>query len=165
MKVIKELIPYVVIVGVVILVRTFIITPVRVNGPSMENSLYNGDILLLEKFNTSYEQFDIVVANYGNEKIIKRIIGLPGDTVNYIDNKLYVNGEFIDEPFINEATDDFSLQKIGYDAIPAGYYFLVGDNRDNSLDSRFIGLFPESAIDGKVVLRIFPFTRIGKLNS
>ena len=164
MKEIKRLIPYAVIILVVVFIRTYIVAPVRVTGPSMENSLHNGDVLLLEKFNNSYERFDIVVVNYGDEKIIKRIIGLPGETVKYVANKLYVNGELIEEPFITDATEDFSLENIGYDTIPAGYYFLVGDNRDNSLDSRFIGLFKESAIDGKVELRIFPFNSIGKLN-
>jgi len=163
-KIVRELIPYVVIVAIVILIRTYIITPVRVNGPSMETSLYNGDILLLEKFNNSYERFDIVVANYNNEKIIKRIIGLPGDSVKYQNNILYINGERVDEPFINELTQDFSLSKLGYDTIPEDYYFVVGDNRDNSLDSRFVGLFSKDAIDGKVIFRLFPFNRIGGLD-
>ena len=79
MKKIKELIPYILIISLVILIRTFIITPVRVDGPSMEDTLENGDILLLQKFNNNYQRFDIVVLNYNNEKLVKRIIGLPGE--------------------------------------------------------------------------------------
>ena len=164
MSVIKELVPYVVIVLIVILIRTYIVTPVRVNGPSMETSLYNGDILILEKFDHSHERFDIVVVNYNNEKIIKRIIGLPGETVEYRNNILYVNGKRVDEPFLSESTRDFSISKLGYDTIPADHYFVVGDNRDNSLDSRFVGLFSKDEIDGKAVFRVFPFNRIGNLS-
>ena len=72
MKKIKELIPYILIISLVILIRTFIITPVRVDGPSMEDTLENGDILLLQKFNNNYQRFDIVVLNYNNEKLVKR---------------------------------------------------------------------------------------------
>ena len=90
MKKIKELIPYILIITLVILIRTFIITPVRVDGPSMEDTLENGDILLLQKFNDNYQRFDIVVLNYNNEKLVKRIIGLPGEKVAFIDNKLYI---------------------------------------------------------------------------
>lgn len=164
MKLIKELIPYVVIVLVVVLIRSFIITPVRVNGASMESTLYDGDILFLEKFDTDYQRFDIVVLHYNNEKLVKRIIGLPGDTVEYRNNILYINGEEVDESFIDEETEDFSLSDLGYDKIPAGYYFVVGDNRDNSLDSRFVGLFSKKDVKGKVIFRIFPFKSFGKVD-
>ena len=163
MKLIKELIPYVVIVFVVVLVRSFIITPVRVNGASMQSTLYDGDILLLEKYDTDYERFDVIVAKYNNEKLVKRIIGLPGDTVEYRNNILYINGEKVEETFTNEITEDFSLKQLGYNTIPEGYYFIVGDNRDDSLDSRYLGLFKKDSIEGKVILRIFPFSSFGKI--
>lgn len=163
MKLVKDFIPYVVIIVVVGLIRTFIITPVRVNGDSMMNTLHDGEILLLEKYDKNYERFDIVVAEYNNEKIVKRVIGLPGDTVEYKSNILYINGERVDEPFINEDTEDFSLKKLGYDKIPDNHYFVVGDNRDNSLDSRYVGLFEKSSIEGKVVFRIFPLNKFGKI--
>lgn len=164
MKFLKELIPYAVIVIGVVLFRTFIMTPVRVNGPSMNDTLNNGDILLLNKYDDSYERFDIVVLNYNGEKIIKRIIGLPGDTVEYLSNILYINGERVDEPFINEDTEDFSIELIGYSKIPDNHYFVVGDNRDNSMDSRMVGLFSHDSIDGKVIFRLFPFDSIGGIN-
>ena len=163
MKLIKELIPYVVIVLVVVLIRTFIITPVRVNGESMEGTLHDGDILLLEKYDTDYERFDVIVAKYNGEKLVKRVIGLPGDTVEYQNNILYINGEKVDESFTDEKTEDFSLKQLGYDKIPEGYYFIVGDNRDDSLDSRCLGLFKKDNIEGKVIFRIFPFNNFGKI--
>lgn len=161
MKFLKELISYVLIVALVVLIRTFIMTPVRVNGPSMNNTLNNGDILILNKYDDSFERFDIVVLNYNGEKIIKRIIGLPGDTVEYLSNILYINGERVEEPFVSGDTEDFSLGLIGYEKIPDNYYFVVGDNRDNSLDSRMVGLFSHDSIDGRVVFRLFPFNNIG----
>lgn len=163
MKKIKELIPYILIITLVILIRTFIITPVRVDGPSMEDTLENGDILLLQKFNNNYQRFDIVVLNYNNEKLVKRIIGLPGEKVAFIDNKLYINGKEVDEPFLTHKTENFSMRDIGVDVIPSDSYFVVGDNRENSLDSRYIGLINKSDIDGVVVFRLFPLKTVGKL--
>lgn len=163
MKYIKELVPYIIIIIVVVLLRTFIITPVRVNGPSMNSTLNDGDILLLEKYDTDFQRFDIVVLKYNGEKLVKRVIGLPGETIEYKDNTLYINNKKINEPFLVEETEDFSLKKLGYDKIPDGYYFVVGDNRDNSLDSRFIGLIPKDTMEGKVVFRLFPFKNFGKI--
>lgn len=163
MKVLKELVPYVIIVLVVVFIRSFIVTPVRVNGPSMENTLHNGDVLLLEKCDTDYERFDVVVLKYNDEKLVKRIIGLPGDAVEYRNNILYINGERVKESFIDEETEDFSLKQLGYAEIPENCYFVVGDNRDDSLDSRFLGLFEKGDIEGKVIFRIFPFKNFGKI--
>lgn len=162
MKILKEIIPYIVIIVVVVLIRTFIITPVRVDGPSMEKTLYNGDILLLEKYNHNFKRFNIVVIKYNGDSIVKRIIGLPGDTVVYKNNVLYINGKEVDEPFLEEDTEDFSLENLGYEKVPDGYYFVVGDNRDASLDSRYIGLISKGDIKGKVIFRIFPFNAFGK---
>ena len=163
MKYIKELVPYIVIIVVVVLLRTFIITPVRVNGPSMIPTLNDGDILLLEKYDTNFQRHDIIVLKYNGEKLVKRVIGLPGETVEYKNNILYINGNKVNESFLTDKTQDFTLKKLGYDKIPDGYYFVVGDNRDNSLDSRFIGLIPKDTIEGKVVFRLFPFKHFGKI--
>ena len=95
-KIIKELYPYVIIVVVVVLFRTFIATPVRVDGDSMKDTLHNNDILILNKMDKSYERFDIVVVDVNGAKLVKRIIGLPGENISYKDNELYINGE-IDE--------------------------------------------------------------------
>ena len=165
MKIIKELVPYVIIVFVVVLLRAFIITPVRVNGDSMNQTLKDGEILLLEKYDKNFERFDIVVLKYNDEKLVKRIIGMPGENVQYLNNILYINGEKVSEEFLTEETYDFDLKVLGYDKIPENYYFVVGDNRSNSLDSRLIGLISKEDIEGKAIFRIFPFNKFGNIKS
>lgn len=154
MKFIKELIPYVVITMIVISIRMFIISPVRVDGTSMYPTLSNNEFLLLSKYDQSYDRFDIVVLKYNKERLVKRIIGLPGETVEYKNNKLYINGKEIEEPFIAVETDDFNLKQLGYDKIPENYYFVVGDNRGASLDSRMIGLINKKDLQGTIKLSI-----------
>lgn len=165
-KVLKELIPYAIIVIVVVLIRMFIMTPVRVNGKSMSPYLEEGDILILNKLDKSYDRFDIVVININDTKIIKRVIGLPGETVAYKNCKLYINDEEI-EDFVKDCTTrDFSLTELyDYLMIPNDYYFVMGDNRDNSSDSREprVGLIHKSQIEGTVSIRLYPFKKIGKL--
>ena len=94
-NIIKELYPYVMIVVVVVLFRTFIATPVRVDGASMDSTLNDGDILILNKLNTNYERFDVVVVevtiNNKKSKLVKRIIGMPGESIKYKNNELYIN--------------------------------------------------------------------------
>ncbi len=166
MKWIKEYISYILIIAVVLLLRIFIISPVQVDGSSMVPSLNDNDILLLKKYDHSYERFDIVVLKYNNEKLVKRVIGLPGETIVYRNNTLWVNGKKVEEQFLptNIKTSDFDLSKIGYTEIPKGYYFVVGDNRGDSLDSRFIGLIPKNDIEGTVTFRLFPFSAFGKID-
>ena len=81
----KDLISYIIIILAVVTIRLFIITPVRVQGTSMDTTLKQGEILLLEKFDKNYKRFDIVVINTKNERIIKRIIGMPGESIKIID--------------------------------------------------------------------------------
>ena len=88
MKFIKELVPYIVIIVVVVLIRTFIVTPVQVDGESMYPTLLDNQILILKKYDHSYDRFDIVVFKYNNSKLVKRVIGLPGETVSYKNNIL-----------------------------------------------------------------------------
>ena len=159
MKIIKELIPYAVILVVVVLLRTFIATPVIVDGGSMDDTLHDGQILLLKKYDHSYERFDIVVFNYNGEKLVKRIIGLPGDHVKYENGALYINDELMDDPFAS-ITRDYDLTYLGFDTIPEGYYFVLGDNRTKSSDSRVIGLISEDLIKGTTTFRLWPFGSI-----
>lgn len=156
----KELIPYIIIILVVAIIRTFIVTPVRVDGPSMNPTLEDKQLLILSKYQKNYERFDIIVFNHNGSKLVKRIIGLPGDKVEYKNNLLYINGEMIDEPFDHVVTSDFNLSDIGYDIIPDGMYFVVGDNRKNSLDSRYIGLIAKEDIEGTVNLSLWPFKKV-----
>lgn len=159
-KKVKEILSYVIVVIIVLLIKQFIITPIKVNGTSMNDTLYNKDIMILDKISyrfKSIKRFDIVVVKKNQEYLIKRVIGLPGDKVEYKDNKLYINDEEIEENFKHKETTDYLLE----DTIPDGYYFVVGDNRGDSLDSRIIGLIKEDEIIGKTSLVIFPFKRIG----
>ena len=157
MKVIKEVIPYIVIVVVVVLIRTFIITPVRVDGDSMKNRLKNGDILLLYKL-SSINRFDIIVLDEekDNEKIIKRVIGMPGETVAIKKGKIYINDKVIDDEYAYGETSDYNKVTLKDDE-----YFILGDNRLISKDSRYFGPIKDNEIKGKIVFRLFPFTKIG----
>ena len=157
MKFIKELVSYVVIVVVVVLFRTYIATPVRVDGDSMNPTLKNGQILILNKLDKKYERMEIVVFDYKGERLIKRVIGLPGEEVYIKDNKIYINDEEIKDYRDDVKTADYKLNV----KIPNGYYFVLGDNRGNSADSRLIGLISEEEIKGSVLFRLVPLTKIG----
>ncbi len=162
-KIIKELYPYFIIIIVVVLFRTFIATPVRVDGSSMVDTLHNNEILILNKLNKSYDRFNIVVIKYGKSKLVKRIIGLPGESIRYENNVLYINNKAIEDVAIAR-TSDFELKELyNIDTIPEDYYFVMGDNRGNSLDSRDyrVGLMKKSDIIGTTSFRVFPFTKIG----
>lgn len=161
----KGIIPYVLVILTAVLIRTFIVSPVRVNGTSMVDTLSNGDIMLLNKMNKNYHRFDIVVIDLGDTKIIKRIIGLPGESIAYKNNTLYINNESISD-VSKEYTADFSLEELyGYEFIPEGYYFVMGDNRDGSSDSRDIriGLIKKSDIKGKAKFRLWPLNKFGNV--
>ena len=157
MKFIKELIPYVVIILVVVLFRTYIATPVRVDGDSMDPTLKNGQILILNKMDQEYERMDIVVFDYKKDRLIKRVIGLPGETVEIKDNTLYINGEEISDYKEDVKTADYKLNV----TIPEGYYFVLGDNRSVSADSRLIGLVSKEDLKGTICFRLFPLMKIG----
>lgn len=161
-KIIKDIYPYIIILIIVILVKSYLITPVQVNGDSMYNTLYNNDIMILNKIGYKFDnikRFDIVVIDYNDKYLIKRVIGLPGEKVKIADNKLYINDEYVEEYFLDASviTDDYELNGV----IPEGYYFVMGDNREISLDSRRLGVFSKDQIEGKATLTIFPFTRFG----
>ena len=142
---IKELLGYVIVIIIVLLVKQFIITPIRVNQSSMNNTLFDKDIMILDKISYRFKdinRFDIVVIKKDKEFLIKRVVGLPGETIEYKDNKLYVNGKIIEEKFNHKDTNNFKLE---YE-IPNNQYFVVGDNRPDSLDSRYFGLIKKEEI-------------------
>lgn len=157
-KILKEILPYILIVLLVILIRTFIITPVRVDGDSMKKTLNDGDILLLYKLG-KIDRFDIIVLNEENEKIIKRVIGLPGDTVAIKKNKIYINDEEIEDKYAYGTTSEYAKVTLKEDE-----YFILGDNRLISKDSRYFGAISEEKIKGKVIFRLFPFNKIGRVD-
>lgn len=162
-KFIKELLPYVIILIIVLLVRHFCFTIVVVNGPSMDTTLHDKDIMILNKLAYKVgkiKRFDIVVidATIGNRKtkIIKRVIGLPNETVEYKDGKLYINDKIVEDKYAKTYTKDF--EKV---YVKEGNYFVLGDNRIVSQDSRYIGTIPRKLILGKARFTIFPFNRLG----
>ena len=163
MKIVKELLPYIIIILIVMLIRSFIITPVVVDGSSMEPNLYENEVLLLSKISyrlSDIKRFDIIVINT-NDLIIKRVIGLPGDYVEYIDNNLYINHELVIENYEHKITNDFTLEDIcNCNVIPQDNYLVLGDNRTVSKDSRSIGLINKSQIVGKAFFRIWPLDKI-----
>ena len=162
-KIVKEIIPYIIIIIVVVLIRTFLFTPVVVVGDSMVPTLENKQILLLDKITYRFKEikrFDIVVIDTGKSEIIKRIIGLPGETVEYKDNLLYINGEVI-ESIYNFDTQDFTMESItDSKTIPEDKYLVLGDNRLVSSDSRIIGLIDKKDILGKTSFSIWPIKKI-----
>ena len=157
-KFLKEYGPYILILLLIILFKTFVYSPVYVNGDSMLNTLHDGDVMILDivGYKTSdLKRFDIVVVDIGKELIIKRVIGLPGETVEYKDNQLYINDKKVEDSYGYGKTEDFSV------TVPKGKYYVLGDNRENSMDSRYFGPFSTKEIRGKTKLVIFPFNRFG----
>ncbi len=154
---------YIITVVVVILLVIYVVSLQQIVGSSMSPTLKNGDIVLLNKISYRFfkiKRFDVVVVNYSDEKyLVKRIIGLPGEYIEYKDNVLYVNEEAVDEKYLNNInTNNFSLEELGYDKIPDDMYLVLGDNREDSLDSRDIGLVKKKEIIGKTFIRIWPIT-------
>ena len=161
---IKEISVYVIIILIIILLKMYVISPIRVNGTSMDPTLENGDIMILNKIGyriTKIKRFDIVVIKYKDELLIKRVIGLPGEKIKYVNNTLYVNGKKLDEEFDKTYTYNFSLKEIGSTTVPDNSYFVLGDNREVSKDSRSIGFIDREDIVGKSSLTLFPFNRFG----
>ena len=154
---------YVYIVLAVLIIRTFIMTPAIVSGASMDNTLADGQLVLVNKYIYRFndiERFDIVVINNesSNDKIIKRVIGLPNETIEYRNNKLYINNELVEANFKYKETDDFTY------TTKDGEYFVLGDNRIVSKDSRMLGAFTKDDIVGRVKFRLYPFSKFGNIN-
>jgi len=168
-KIVKEILSYVIIILIVVLVKKYIFSPIRVNGDSMYPTLCDKDIMILNEIGyylNGVERFDIVVVDTGKDKIIKRVIGLPGETVRFKDNKLYINDTYVEENFEHDITHNFDLSDIDEEIIPDGYYFVVGDNRGVSLDSRNkdVGLISKKQIIGKTNFIVYPFSKYGSVN-
>ncbi|MDD6224614.1 MAG: signal peptidase I [bacterium] len=165
-KLLKEIIPYILIIISILLIKKYVFTTVLVNGDSMNNTLKNKDLMILNKIEyhlKGIKRFDIIVANVSNTKLIKRIIGMPGDYIEYQNNELYINGEKVDDPYGNGTTYDFDLKSLEIDKIPANYYFVLGDNREDSIDSRMIGLVSKDDILGHASFILFPLNRFGSV--
>ena len=163
----KDTIKYVVFIFIVIFIAVYIVGLQQVVGPSMAPTFSNGDILILDKVSYRFkdiERGDVVALYYADTKfLIKRVIGLPGEKIDFRDGDLYVNNRLVPEEYINDdTTEDFSLSSLGYSSIPENMYFVVGDNRLDSLDSRSseVGLISKEDIIGKARLRLWPINQI-----
>ncbi len=156
-------------------VPRFLMERVIVDGPSMETTLQDGDNILVEKVSRYFgalDRFDIVVFYPDEESkerngryYVKRIIGLPGETIRIIDNVIYIDGEPLEESF---GSTQMGAPGIAKEAIVLGEdeYFVLGDNRSISKDSRSesVGTVPLSRMGGKMILRIFPLDKFGTVN-
>lgn len=169
------------VTGVFVIPR-YVMQRCIVSGSSMENTLYNGESLLISKVSYVFgepDRYDIIIfypngkhgRNNGNneysdgdEFYVKRVIGLPGETVQIKDAHIYINGELLEEdygkePFISDGG-------IAEEPVTVGEkeYFVLGDNRNESHDSRFIGMVKLEDIEAKVVLRIWPLKKFGTVD-
>ena len=173
---------------VVTLIHNYVFTPVRVDGQSMYSTLHDGDSVILWALGYTPDAFDVIV--FENEEdvfYVKRVIGLPGQTIKFQNDQLYINGIPTAEPFLEQTkadvasnsvlpwdfssglfTGNFTLQDIcainGFlecETIPEGYYLALGDNRPNSRDSRHVGLISGEQILGRGVFIQWPLNRFG----
>ncbi|BAB04749.1 signal peptidase (type I) [Halalkalibacterium halodurans C-125] len=155
-----------------VLIRSFVFVSYEVRGESMEPTAYEGEMFIVNKLSYEFSEpkrFDLIVFHATEtDDYIKRIIGLPGDTIRMEDDILYINDEPYEEPYLDEwkegrpgkYTQDFVVEE----PIPDGYVFVLGDNRPRSSDSRAFGPVPLEEIVGKVGVRFWPVTKVGVLN-
>ena len=193
---IKEWGVFILILSLFLLSRIFLWQFVKVDGHSMDPTLADKEQLVVLK-QTKINRFDIVVANEEEggqkKKIVKRVIGMPGDVIKYKNDTLTINNKKTEEPYLKEYTKLFKKDKLqekySYNplfqdlaqsstafttdsngssefttVVPKGHYYLVGDDRIVSKDSRAVGPFKKSTIVGEVKLRFWPIRRFGTIN-
>lgn len=130
-----------------ILINTFVASRVVVEGVSMKPMYKNGDVLLINKLSKA-ERGDIITFNRNGKYLIKRVIGMPGDTVSIANSKVSVNGKVLKEDYINEKTFDGGNLEGMEIKLSDEEYFVMGDNRNESMDSRHFGVVKEDSIFG-----------------
>ena len=150
------------------IVRAFVFNFTEVEGRSMQPTLNDGDRVIVWQLFYTPELFDVVVLEHSQGIYhVKRILGTPGDRVDYINGEMFINNELIDEPYIYDgpSTRGFVLEQLcqfdNCDVIPEGYFLVLGDYREWSGDSRNYGLVRRSQILGRGVWRIAPFSAFG----
>lgn len=155
MKLIKDIIPYIIILIIVVFIRSFIVTPIKVNGSSMYKTLEGNEFMLLWKLG-EINRYDIVVAKTETDTLIKRVYAFPNETIECKKGIIYINDAAIDDNYAFGETQDFAKVTLKEDE-----YFLMGDNRLVSLDSRKLGPILKKQIEGTASFILFPFQRIG----
>jgi len=162
----------VVVLALLVMVYLFIMSPQEINGASMEPNFHNGEYILTNKILYKFrspERGDVVIFKSPSNKevdYIKRIIGLPGDTVSLKNNTFYVNNQQVDEPYLAADTPIFGGSYLGEGqsiVVPPGSYFLAGDNRPHSSDSREFGPIAQEDFIGTAIFRYWPFSQMGTL--
>lgn len=158
----RDAFKYIVVAVLVFLLFIFVIGLQQVVGPSMSPTLKEGSVVVVNKMNKSPKREDVIVLSQAEKYMIKRVIGLPGEYIEYKDNVLYINGEKYDEKYLNSdvITEDFSLKDLDHTIIPDNMYLVLGDNRMDSMDSRDYGLIKKDQIIGKVIMNIWPLNKI-----
>ncbi|HEX6922438.1 MAG TPA: signal peptidase I [Bacillales bacterium] len=155
---------------IVFVIQNFFFANYVVHGQSMMPTIHDGNRVIVNKVDYDFdkpERFELIVFHYSEtEDFIKRVIGLPGDSLHYKDDVLYVNGKPMKEPYLKpfksrlvsgNLTEDFTLkEKTGRKTVPEGKVFVLGDNRRHSYDSRYFGFVSMDQIVGKVDLRYWP---------
>ncbi len=185
----REILEWILTIVVAVLIalplRAFAFELVRVDGSSMDNTLVDGEIMFVTKYDYASvwlsfpwqddaakekaahitaggdpERFDVVICRYpgrGDTNFVKRVIGLPGDTVEIRDGYVFINGEKYDEPYILDEYRRGKLNSFSPYTVPEGHYFVLGDHRNNSNDSRSQGAVSRDMIIGHVRGVLFPF--------
>ena len=172
--IIREILGWIFYIIVILVLTYVIITYVgqrtSVSGSSMETTLSDGDQLLVDKLSYRFQnpkRFDIIVFPYKYEEntyFIKRIIGLPGETIQVTDGKIYINGQVLDESYGREVLKSGGIAETPI-TLGEDEYFVMGDNRNDSMDSRdpSVGVLHKSELVGRAWVRIWPLSKFGVL--
>ena len=195
-KWLKEIVEYIKLLAIVLvitsLLNTMVFTFSTVQQSSMEHTLMEDDVLIIEKVSMLYDppafgdivvfvededvassffkklgvlyqdMFGKITGNTYRTRLVKRIIGVPGDVINIVDGRVYVNDQLLEEAYVEDLT---FAKVIEYPVtVPEGHYFVMGDNRDVSRDSRHFGMIAFDHIEGKAFLRLAPLNKFGKIN-
>lgn len=150
-----------VVAALAVLIATLFLPVLQISGTSMEPTLYNGDIIVLFKTG-SYDRGDLCSFAYENKYLIKRIIGIPGDSIEIdAEGTVYVNGTALEEPYVTDKALGECDLEFPYQ-VPDNHYFVMGDHRSTSIDSRssVIGSVNQTQIVGRVLLRVWPINSI-----
>ncbi|MGO4937774.1 signal peptidase I [Fundicoccus sp. Sow4_H7] len=173
-EIVSTIFTFIVVFALVWLLRAYVIEPFQVEGRSMDNTLQDGERLVMLKL-AEVDRFDVVVVpppNVPEKLYIKRVIGIPGDTIEFKDDKLILNGKPLDEPYLAEMqaqtegnfTYDMTLEeRTGATEVPEGQIFVMGDNRRNSTDGRNFGFINIEDVRGEADFIHWPLSEFGLL--